>query len=288
MPRPIWKGHLSFGLVLIPVTLSSIQATEEAIDFDLLDRRDNARVRYMRMNERTGKEVPWKETVRGVDVGSGKYVVLTPEDFKRAAPKATRAIEISGFVERDEIAPKFFERPYAIEPQEGGEKGYAILRDALEEAGKVGIAQVVLHTKQHLAALLSDGPMLTLNTLRYSEELRGPREFARVPSARAGSKATRTETQMAATLIEGMTVAWKPESYGDTYHDTLKKWIKQRTRAGSAKKVAEVEEEEDTGPGPYSIMELLKKSVEESKRSGRSSKHSRPPQSKPNSRRKSG
>lgn len=288
MPRPIWKGHLSFGLVLIPVTLSSIQATEEAIDFDLLDRRDNARIRYMRVNERTGKEVPWKETVRGVDVGNGKYVVLTPDDFKRAAPKATRAIEITGFVNREEIASKFFERPYAIEPAEGGEKGYTILREALNEAGKVGIAQVVMHTKQHLAALLSDGPMLSLNTLRYAEELRGPRDFTGVPAASTHAKATRAEMQMATTLIDGMSVAWKPEDYEDTYRDTLKKWIKQRTRAGGVAKPTEPDDDAEPGPGPYSIMDLLKKSIEESKRAGRSNKQSRSAHAKAAPRRKSG
>lgn len=281
MPRPIWKGHLSFGLVLIPVTLSSAQAAEEAIDLDLLDRRDNARVRYMRVNEHTGKEVPWKETVKGVDVGDGKYVVLTPEDFKRAAPKATRTIEIHGFVERDAIMPKFYERPYVVEPQEGGEKVYALLRDALRQAERVGIAKVVLHTRQHMAALLTDGPALMLNTMRYAGDLREPEDFTSLPSTRGTPKAAKGELQMASALIESMGVAWEPAKYRDEYHDALKKWIKQRAKSGK-QGPAPIEEEDGDVPGPYSIMDLLKKSVQENK-----GKASRPNRRAP-SRRKAG
>jgi DNA end-binding protein Ku len=264
MPRPIWKGHISFGLVMIPVTLSSAEAREETIDFDMLDRRDNKRIKYVRINEKTGEEVPWKDIVKGVEVG-GKYVIVTPEDFKRAAPKVTRMIEIAGFIDRSLIAPKFYEKPYYLEPGEGGAKGYALLRDALRDSDRVGIAQIVMHTKQHLAALMTDGPALMLNTLRYDNELRTPSDFDNIPPSSASAKATRAELQMAGTLIEGMAIDWRPSEYKDEYHDLLRKWIRQRAKAGPHAPEPEVEEEVEA-PATYSIMELLKQSLEQNRK----------------------
>lgn len=264
MPRSMWKGHLSFGLVMIPVSLVSATATEESIDFDMLDRRDHSRVKYVRVNEKTGDEVPWKEITKGVKV-NGKYVIVTPEDFKRAAPKVTRLIEIAGFVEQDQIAPKLYERPYVLEPGEGGAKGYALLRDALRSSGKVGIAQIVLHSRQHLAALLVDGPLLMLNTLRYDSELRDPNDFDNIPPSSAAAKATKAELQMAGTLVEGMAIDWRPGEYRDEYHDLLRKWIRQRAKAGPKAPEPEPEEELEA-PATYSIMELLRQSLEQNRK----------------------
>lgn len=263
MPRPIWKGSLSFGLVMMPVTLSSAEASEKRLSFHMLDRRDHSRIKFQRVSEATGKEVSWKDTVKGYQLESGKYVELLPEDFKRAAPKASRTMEIVGFVRLDEVPPRYFERPFILEPQEGGEKGYALLLQALAETGLSGIARFVLHTREYLAALLPEGPLLTVCALRFADELRGIEEFE--GASRAGAtKVTKPEMQMAVTLVKSMAMKWDPTKFHDSYTSKLRDWIKQRVRSGVSAPPAP-EDEPETG-GPYSIMELLKRSVEGKKR----------------------
>lgn len=146
MPQAIWKGHLQFGLVSIPVGIYSAEESRE-LSFSLLDRRDFAPVGYQRINKVSGEEVPWEEIVKGYEYEEGEYVVLGDEDFKRANPEATQTIDIMAFVDLEEIDPMYFDRPYFLAPTKGGEKGYAILREALAETGKAGIARVVLRTR---------------------------------------------------------------------------------------------------------------------------------------------
>ncbi len=266
MARPLWKGYVSFGLVSVPCTLATMEAPEKDIDFTMLDRRDRARIRYQRINEHTGKEVPWKEIVKGHEVAEGEYVVVTPDDLKRAAPKATRTIEIVGFVPGSQVPPWFYERPYVVQPLEGGEKGYRLLSEALEQSKEVGIARVVLHTRQHLAALISTGDALILNTMRFDAELRQLKDFDIAPSSEAPAKASKREVDMALTLIKSMSMDWSPSQFHDEYRDTLRKWIAQQAKKGG-QPAAEAEEEEEA-PATYNIMEMLKKSIEGQKKTG--------------------
>lgn len=268
MPRPVWKGHISFGLVMVPVTLYSLKRTEADLSFHMLDSRDQSRVRYVRVNEQTGKEVPWNSIVKGYEVSDGQYVVLKPSEFKKAAPKATRTAEIVGFVDGEEISPKYYDKPYVLEPGEGGEKGYVLLREALAKSGRVGIAKLVIHTRQYVAAMIPEGDALMLVTMRFDREIRALEDF-KLPEGSAKSlKVTPKELQMAETLIDGMTGGWDPSEYHDEYTEQLKKWIEQRAKAGKAVAVEEAEDADEDLPGPYSIMDLLKKSVDEQKSAG--------------------
>lgn len=258
MPRPLWKGYLSFGLVSVPCALAAMEAPENEISFTMLDRRDHSRIRYQRVNERTGKEVPWSEIVKGHEIAEGEYVIVKPEDFKRAAPKATRTVEILGFVKDAQIDPWFYEKPYVLQPLEGGEKGYRLLAEALEHSKQVGIATLVLHTRQHLAALVPKGSALVLNTMRYASEIRELSEFDVGDSTTP--KARKPELDMALTLIKAMSIDFKPQEYKDEYRDALRKWIAKQAKSGG--RAVPDEEDQEPAPAPYSIMEMLKRSIE--------------------------
>lgn len=260
MPRAIWKGSISFGLVNIPVGLYSAEKREE-ISFHLLDRRNMARVRYKKVNEETGNEVPWDETVRGYEYEKGQFVILTDEDLKRAAPEATQSIDIIDFVDLEEISPLYFDKPYYLGPDKKGARAYALLRETLRRTGKAGIAKVVIRTKQYLAAVVARGDVLTLEILRYAHELRDPDELD-VPAGDAG--VSERELEMAERLVEGMVEDWKPERYKDTYRDDLMKLIEKRVEAG------QTEGSDEPAPAPrrtegkvVDLMALLKQSVEQ-------------------------
>src|SRR3546814_736238 len=171
MPRAIWKGAISFGLVHIPVELYPAES-QSGLDLDLLDRRDFAPVGYKRYNKETGKEINWNDIVKGYEYEKGQYVVLSEEDLKRANVEATQTIDILAFVDAEEIAPIYFEQPYYLAPIKGGDKAYVLLRETLKRAGKIGVAQVVIRTKQRLAALLPMENAVVLNLLRYGDEIR--------------------------------------------------------------------------------------------------------------------
>ena len=229
MARPFWKGAISFGLVYIPVELYS--ATHGAtIDLDFLDKRDFSPVGYQRYNKRTGKLVEWKDIVRGYQYKKGQYVALSDEDFRQANTKASQTIEISSFTDATNITPEYYETPYWVAPQKGGQKVYALLREALKRTGKVAIANVVVRTRQHLAVLLPENDVLELNTLRFPDEIRKPEEMGvEVPRAKEAGLAAR-EISMAEKLIEEMTEPWKPERYRDTYREDLMKRINEKVR----------------------------------------------------------
>jgi DNA end-binding protein Ku len=260
MPRAIWKGSISFGLVNIPVGLYSAEKREE-ISFHLLDRRNMARVRYKKVNEETGNEVPWDETVRGYEYEKGHYVVLTDEDLKRAAPEATQSIDILDFVDLEEISPLYFDKPYYLGPDKKGARAYALLRETLRRTGKAGIAKVVIRTKQYLAAVVARGDVLTLEILRYAHELRDPGELD-VPTSKEG--VCERELEMAERLVEGMVEDWEPEKYEDTYRDDVMKLIEKRVEAG------QTEGSDEPAPAPrrtegkvVDLMALLKQSIDQ-------------------------
>jgi DNA end-binding protein Ku len=259
--RPIWKGTINFGLVNIPVALYSAEA-DNSIDFDLLDKRDFSRVRYRRVNEKTGREVPWDEIVKGYEYKKGEYVALTDDDFLKANVEATQSIDIFDFVDAADISPIYFDKPYYLVPLKNGQRAYALLREVLRRTGKVGIARVVIRTRQHLAALLADGPVLILNLLRFSHELRDPSALD-VPAA--GSKGSNQELKMAEQLVETMAGKWDPKKYRDEYHQDLLQLIDKKIKSGQTKAIepAEAAPRSRQQGKVIDIMHLLRQSVEQ-------------------------
>ena len=260
MARAIWKGSITFGLVNIPVGLYSAEKREE-VAFHLLDRRNMSRVRYKRVNEKSDKEVPWEETVRGYEYQDGKYVVLTDEDLRRASPEKTQTVDILDFVDLEEIDPRYFDKPYYLAPDKRGAKSYALLRETLRRTGKVGISTVVIRSKQYLAAVTVIEEVIVLELLRYAHELRDWKDLD-LPSGKQGL--SDRELEMAERLVEGMVSEWDPERYKDTYVSDLMAMIKRRVAAGQTEASAEPEpEKEKPERGKVvDLMSLLKQSVE--------------------------
>lgn len=260
MPRPIWKGHISFGLVNIPVTLYPAEQRAD-LRFHLLDSRDHSRVRYERVNAETGDEVPWAQIVKGYEHNEGSYVVLKDEDLKRAAPEATKAVEIEAFVPLADIDLTYFDTPYYLEPAKRGEKGYALLREVLRDSGLAAIAKVVIRTRQHIAAMVPRGDALVLNLLRYKQELRPTSDLSLPGDDLKKLGVTPAEVKMARTLVDSMKTEWKPAQYHDEYRDALVKWIEKKAASGDMQRAPELEDTDDDAPGPINMMEALKLSL---------------------------
>lgn len=263
MARALWKGSISFGLVNIPVGLYSAEDRDEGISFTQLDRRTMSPIGYRRYNKSTGEEVPWDEIVRGYEYEHGRYVVLGDEDFERANPKASRTVEILDFVDASEIEPVYFDKPYYLAPTGTTSKGYALLRETLRRTGKIGIARVVIRTREYLAAVVARDSVLVLEVLRYPYEIRSPDDLE-VPSEDLESVGvTEKELKMAERLVGEMVEAWEPAKYRDRYRDDLLARIQEKIKAGETE--AAVEEEaadEEAGAEVVDIMSLLKRSVE--------------------------
>ena len=260
MPRSIWKGSITFGLVNIPVGLYSAETRDE-IHFKMLDKKTMSPIHYKRVSEESGKEVDWNDIVRGYEFSPGKYVVMTDEDLKRSAPEATQTIDIVDFVDLEEISPLYFDKPYYLGPDKKGTKAYALLREVLRRTNKVGIAKVVIRTRQYLAAVVTRGEVLTLELLRFSHELRHPSELD-VPNGKEG--VSERELDMAERLVEGMVDAWDPEKYKDDYRRDLMKMIEERVEAGQLEASPEpAPKPKARGDNVVDLMALLKRSVEE-------------------------
>ena len=232
MPRQLWKGAIQFGLVHVPVSLYPAEHRDE-LSFTLLDRRDMQPVGYQRVNKSTGEEVAFEDVVKGYEVSKGEFVTLEKEDFKRANVEATQTVDIVGFVEADAIPAYYYDAPYYLAPDKHGAKGYALLRETLERTGRVGIATVVIRTRQHVAALYPRDNVLVLNTLRYHDEMR-PAKDLDVPESLKAAKVTPREVDMAERLVEDMAEEWKPERFKDTYRGDLMKFIEEKA-AGKVK-----------------------------------------------------
>lgn len=289
MPRAIWKGAISFGLVHIPVELYPAES-RHGLSLDMLDRRDFAPVGYKRYNKETGKDIDWNDIVKGYEYEKGQYVVLSEEDLKRANVEATQTIDILAFVDADEIPAIYFEQPYYLSPGKGGDKVYVLLRETLRRANKIGIAQVVIRTKQHIAALLPMNNAIVLDLLRYQNEIRSLDDLD-LPNAKSKTATVSDkEVKMALSLLEDMTEAWRPEQYHDTYYDDVMALVEKKVRANQTKTVTEPELGETRRPTAkvVDLMELLKKSLEQKgKKSERAVKEEDPKaEEKPAPRRK--
>jgi DNA end-binding protein Ku len=262
MPRVVWKGAISFGLVHVPVALYPA-SQETGVDFDWLDKRSMDPVGYKRINKRTGKEIPAEHIVKGIKLDDGDYVVLSDEEIKAAFPKSTQTIEIEAFVKAVEIPFLLLERPYYLEPIGKGERVYALLREAMAGAGVIGIARVVMHNKEHLAALITMGPALLLNTIRWATEIR-PQDEIRFPAAGSAGPALKpAELKMAGQLIGDMTTAWKPETYEDTFATAVHALVKRKVDAGKTERVTPLEEAPEAAgrSNVVDLTELLAKSL---------------------------
>jgi len=260
MPRALWKGAISFGLVHIPVALYPA-ARDSRIDFDWLDKRNMKPVGYKRVNKATGKEVAKDDIVRGIEVDEGQYVVLDDDEIKAALPQTTQTVEIVGFVDAGQIDPVFFERPYVLAPVTRGEKVYVLLREALKKSGRIGVAQVVIQTKQHLAALMPKGDALVLNTLRWSDELRSL-EGIDLPGHDKKTAPSARELQMAEQLIADMSTDWSPERYEDHFRDAIMKLVETKREHGEVREVEPIEAPaEAAGAEIIDLTELLKRSL---------------------------
>jgi DNA end-binding protein Ku len=264
MPRSLWKGAISFGLVNVSVELHLARGKSSELDLTMLDRRDLSPVGFRRVNKASGEEVPWAEVVKGYEYEDGKYVVLGEEDFRRANPEASRTVDIVAFVELAEVAPIYFETPYYLAPGKRGEKAYALLRDTLRKSGKAGIATVVIRTKQYLAALFPLDDVLVLNTLRYHDELKKPSSLE-VPGAKVSAK----ELDMAMRLVEDMAGKWQPGAFKDTYREDLLKRVEAKIKAGQTEDIPEPEKERPGKGEVIDLMSLLKKSIEKKPKTAR-------------------
>jgi DNA end-binding protein Ku len=257
MPRAIWKGSISFGLVNIPIALYSATRREE-LKFRLLRKSDLSPVNYKRVAQKDGKEVSWDQIVKGYEYEKGKYVVLKDEDFERVDLEATQTVDIKDFVDQEDIDPMFFYKPYYLEPQKGGDKAYALLRDALKDSNKVGIAKVVIKTRQYLAGVKPEDTALVLELMHFADELADPEKLHVPKKTEVGKR----EMNMAKSLIDSMSSKWNPEKYKDDYREALMEVIEEKVEAGGK----EIEEKPKKVPKPTKIIDLvsvLQKSLEQ-------------------------
>ncbi len=261
VPRTIWKGALSFGLVNIPVGLYPA-TSDKSIHFNQFEDGTSDRIRYKKVNERTGKEVPQDRIVRGFDLGGGEYVILSDEELEQAEPKKSRQIEISDFVGLADIDPVYFRSSYYLAPEgAGADKAYALLRQAMAEAGRIGIATLVMRNKEYLVAIRPEDDALALHTMYFSDEVRAPgREF----SVSDTEDVTDRELSMAQLLIESMESDWDPERYHDTHREKVESLIEEK-RSGHE---IVIQEEPEAPAKVVDLMEALNASIAAAAKSG--------------------
>jgi DNA end-binding protein Ku len=247
--RAIWKGSISFGLVNIPVGLYSATRSGEEVKFHMLRKSDLSPIKYKRVAETDGKEVPWEQIVKGYEYEKGQYVVMEEEDYKRVQVASNQTVDIKEFVDLDEIDPMFFDQPYFLAPEKGGDKAYAILREALNRTKRVGIAKVVIKTREHLAAVKPMGDALVLELMHFADELADPSELKLPPAKSAGQR----ELKMAESLIEHMVGKWEPRQYKDEYRQALIQLIEEKIKSGGKKATGQ----KPTGAKTTKIVDLV-------------------------------
>ena len=259
--RSLWKGAITFGLVHIPIGLYS--ASEEgSVDFDWLDRRTMDPVGYKRINKRTGREIDKDDIVKGVQTSKGHYVVLSPEEIAQAYPRTTQTIEIEAFVDIDEVPFVYLEKPYYTAPAgKSADKVYALLREALRETHKAGLARVVIHSKQHLAVVLPCGPALVLNLLRWGGEIRSWQDLQLPPAGKAAGIRD-AEMKMARQLIDDMSGHWSASAFRDEFRESIMRLVEKKAAAGGTETVEPLEPAPQERSGDViDLTELLRRSL---------------------------
>jgi DNA end-binding protein Ku len=267
MARPIWTGNLTFGLLNVPVSLMSGERGTD-LHFRMLDSRNKAPVRYERVNAETGEEVPWKEIVKAFEYKKGNYVVLEPEDIKSASSENRESVEVEAFVEAADIGAEYFEKPYILVPGKKAEKGYVLLRETLKRTGKIGIARVVIRTREYLSAVIPRNHALILVLMRFQQELVDAEELPIPEEDVKHYRISERELSMAEQLIESMTSDWRPEEYKDDFRDRLRQVIEKRMKSKGALAAFEESEAEETeaATNVVDFMALLKKSIDTKQR----------------------
>src|SRR5438270_996189 len=258
--RAIWKGSISFGLVNIPIALYPATRKED-LRFRRLRAKDLSPVNYKRVAEKDGKEVPWEQIVKGYEYEKGKYVVLKDEDFQRVDLEATQTVDIQDFVEQEEIDPVFFYKPYYLEPQKGGDKAYVLLRETLGKTGKVGIAKVVIKTRQYLAGVKAEDDVLILELMHFAEEL-AESDKLNVPKKLEPGK---REIDMATALVNSMSSKWDPKKYRDDYRQALMEAIEEKVEAGGKELEEKPKEKAPPSTKVIDLVAVLQESLNQKK-----------------------
>lgn len=261
MARGIWKGTLGFGLVSIGVELFGVEDHEQSLDLDLLDRRDHAPIGYRKYNKVTGKEVKSEDIVKGYEIKKGRYIILESDDLKAANPKVSQTIDIIGFVRASDIDLVYFDKPYMVGPLKGSTKAYALLVKTLEDTEQVGIAQVVIRTKQYLAAIYPYQHAVIVHLLRYEDEVRQPEDI-HITADTDGMTFRPQELKMAVQLVNSMAMEWDPTQFRDTYREDVIHIIEQLAESGEDVMVEQVA---DGSPEPrvLDLVAALKSSLAE-------------------------
>jgi DNA end-binding protein Ku len=272
MARPIWKGMISFGLVSVPVALYPAEESHQ-LSFSMLDKRDFSPVGYKRYNKTTGREVPWNDIVKGYEYEKDQYVVLTDEDFRRANVQQAKSVDITTFVDAGEIPPQYFETPYYLVPEARGQKVYALLRETLRAANKIGVGEVVIRTTHHLAAVVPVGDALMMITMRYADEIREGEAFDFPSRSLKNAGIKPKEVELARKLIEDMAGPFKPEAFEDTYNEDLMHRIEEKVKSGQTQELTKPEGEKQAKGSAkvIDLMELLKQSIDSGGRRARKS-----------------
>lgn len=273
MARSIWKGSIAFGLVNIPVALVSAERRPD-IQLHMVDSKNHARIRYERVNADSGEEVPWDRMVKGYEHDDGTFILLSDEELDGLKPELTKTIEISEFVDLDEIDPLLFDKPYYLEPERRGAKAYALLRESLRKTNKAGISRVVIRTREYLSAMFVRGEALVLMLLRFPQELADHAKLELPAADDAKLKPAKKELDLAEKLIAEMTEAWKPADFHDEYRETLLAYIEKKIKSGDA--VDDIKDtskrEKSEGTNVVDLAAYLERSVKE--RSGGAKKKS--------------
>lgn len=267
MARPIWTGNLSFGLLNVPVSLMSGTRSND-LSFRMLDSRDRKPIRFERVNADTGEEVPWKEIVKAFEYDKGSYVVIEKSDIASAAPESHESVEIEAFVDQESIDVRFFEKPYVLVPGKKAEKGYVLLRETLRKAKKIGVARVVIRTREYLSAVMPQGDALILMLMRYPQELVDPSEY-KLPEGKAGDyRVSAKELEMATQLVDSMAAKWNPGDYHDEFRERLAEIIRKRIKSKGAttQVLEEPEPQEDAATNVVDFVSLLQKSLKDNTR----------------------
>jgi DNA end-binding protein Ku len=270
MPRAIWSGSITFGLVNVPVKVYPA-VKQQDLSFHQFEDGTNARIRYQRVSEKTGKEVPYEDIVKGYEVSKGHHVMVDPEELEALAPEATRTIDIEDFVDLSEIDPIYYEHTYWLAPDgKGAAKAYALLLQAMEEKQKVGIGKVVMRNKQYLAAIRPLDGALALSTLLFADEVVPKSE---IDGLRRGAKPSGKEVELAAQIVESFSTDWKPRRYRDTYREQVLELIQRKAKGEEIV----VEEEVAEQPKVTDLMAALEASLESARKGKRQTGGSRRP-----------
>lgn len=267
--RTIWKGSISFGLVNIPIAVYPATSSTEKVSFNMLRKGDHSPIKFKRVAEADGKEVPWEQIVKGYQYEKGKYVVFEEKDFEAVELESTKTISIQDFVDERDIDPIYFQTPYYLEPMKGGDSAYALLRDVLAETKKVGIAKVALRNREHLAAVKAQGPLLVMELMHFAQEI-APVDAIKVPATKAvGAR----EKEMAKALVDQMTSTWEPERYTDEYASAVMKLIEEKIKAGG-KDVSAHRQQSKASTNVIDLAKVLQDSLAATHKAGAAKKSS--------------